>query len=275
MKFNIGDKVRYTKKNTSWEGLEGEVSERSSGSTTRFRVTKGNYSFNVGANVGVYTENLELRAEEPKTKFKVGDKVRYPESGSNADWYGVEGEITETGIGWQKQNYQLKVTKGKGYAAKEGETVILKESNLELVPSFTFEDIQEGDTIRRTVKRSSGATEVREGVAKEKGGYYWEDGTGYILAYAKVHESDDVTYELLERPEPKPEPKLWDDAKPGDVLVISRVNSDVTRVVTKRAEGHWSTILVKKYGNHCKGFNWSDGELDSLVSGKDVEFIKA
>lgn len=276
MTFNIGDKVRYTPTDGGrWEGLEGIVRGSSSSSSTSVTVTKGNEYIKEGQTAGMYNTNLELIPEEPKTKFKVGDKVRYPESGSNSAWVGTEGEVTGTGKGWHGLNYEVKVTKAGGYQNKEGETVILMESNLELVPSFTFEDIQEGDTIRRTVKRSSGATEVREGVVKGKGGYYWEDGTGYILAYAKTYEGGDVTYELLERPEPKPEPKLWDDAKVGDKLVVPGANN--TRVLTKVADDKWSSILIRKDGSACKGFDWFDDSLDTVVARatRKVDFIKA
>lgn len=94
-----------------------------------------------------------------------------------------------------------------------------------VIPPFTFEDIQVGDTIRRTHNFKDGCVEVREGTVGNKKNWYVSNESGtYILAYDHDTKAEDTTLELLDRPEPEPEPvkAVWEDAKPGDVF--KRVN---------------------------------------------------
>jgi len=163
------------------------------------------------------------------TTFKAGDKVRVLSTGyTDKAWIGVEGIVQ--GHGLYANQYKIKLTDPKatglavGYLANLG-------GKLELVePSFTFADIQVGDTIRRTQTFKSGATEVREGTVGHKASWYAEDGSDYILAY-DTDDKPEVTLELLNRPEPEPVKEVWEDAKVGDVF--KRVNKN----------GKWSYFI--------------------------------
>ena len=217
--------------------------------------------------------------------FKVGDKVKYTGdcatfSGALGGHQPAEGVVTDVGnrIGTTRVELTSRV---RGYS--EGSSVSLFTRNLELIKEpvkpFTFADIQKGDKIRRTKVYGSGATEVREGVAETKGSYYWADETtNFILAYDPTSEFGDVTYELLERPEPPKEPELWENREPGDKLVSYFKNDgNVERIFTKTDAGTWDTIVMSTAGKLQKGFVRSDHELAAYLKkyGNKVHLIKA
>lgn len=168
--------------------------------------------------------------------FKVGDKVRITSNGyADKEWIGVEGIVEGPGLFPNAGQYKVRLTKtmttGKpvGYVANLGR-------NLELVETpFTFKDIQEGDTIRRTHVHKDGAKDTREGVAAIKGAYYWATADGsFILAYDSDNEG--VTLELLNRPEPEPVKEVWEDAK-----VLTRQYAEFPKdTFVREDDGSWT-----------------------------------
>lgn len=104
-KFNIGDKVRLSKKYAVSDGTEGIVTGKNVHGHTVFRVTKacGPYT-QVGNFRNEWADNLVLVEEAP---IKVGDLVHYDSDGSFS-WDGIEGIVTKM-VG--DETY-IKVTKG-------------------------------------------------------------------------------------------------------------------------------------------------------------------
>lgn len=285
--FNKGDKVRYKASgvsNPEWAGLEGEVTSElaslaSPWSGTRRSVglvvtkdVKGSrdMGYYTGSTVTTQASNLELIKPEPT--FKEGDRV------------------TIKGFGSPGGNYEGKTgTIDHMYGGVNTARVLLEDSphkegtfNVKyLVPAepkpFTFEDIQAGDTIRRTAV-GDGYTEVREGVVCGLMKWYaYSKDNKYILAYDKTSEiMHDVTYELLNRPEPKPEPKLWENRKAGDQIIREAGNGNTHRTIfTKRADGIWNSFYLPVGKAPEKGYTWEDSELADLFDGETLHLIKA
>ena len=199
-----------------------------------------------------YPNSYVTPKEESKTvtKFNKGDKVRFSDK-SNTAWFGVEGIVEVPGSGYS--NKLRLTTAATGWASHftVGSEARISDQYLELVEdTFTFKDIQKGDTIRRTRKHKGGATEVREGVVGKKGSWYWAtEDDQYILAYETdtATNKEGVTLELVNRPEPEPTKEEWETAKPGDRLVVKN-KEGVTRILTKQADGEWDALLIKPYG---------------------------
>lgn len=169
--------------------------------------------------------------------FKVGDKVEFIENYGN---YKKGDTVTVTLI-------RQRLISANGY---KGSTECF-DYRLKLVPpEFTYEDIQKGDTIRRTQTYLSGAKDVREGVAVRQGSYYWADaGRGFILAFDEDTDWEGVTLELLNRPTP-PEPKKpWEDAKPGTVLRRTTPTVNGTSLLILQENGEW-LIRYSNGGTH-------------------------
>lgn len=202
--------------------------------------------------------------------FKAGDKVRYKDGARNREWHGWEGVVNWS----QGSTTSAKTTKG----SIPGKEVNLTTDNLELIEqSFTYEDIQVGDRIRRTYTRGTGTTEVREGVVTEKSAIYAGDGknTGnpraaYILAYSSDGDPDKPTVklELLDRPKPK----HWTETKPvGSVAVI--LDGNFTKTLMKTSEFSWNVLYA------IDGYTYKDTNraIQSRVSGLDeakINWIK-
>lgn len=280
--FKPGDKVRYSKAKLypEMKGWEAEVVDTKSKALTYVRVTAnpGGHSHTVGKTGYYMTNNLELIEEKEETKVehehKVGDRVTVKgwEDTENPSWEGRTGTVYDAD---HQDAVCVKFDDDKhpnrgGWEAKY------------LVPAekpFGFEDIQEGDTIRRTKVYKSGALEVREGTVGKRGDYYWADETGhFILAYdAESETGEGVTYELLERPEPPKEPEIWEDRKPGDKLVsYFKHDGKLERIFTKQEDGEWSTLVMGTSGKLQKGFPRSDKELAAHLKkyGNEVHLIK-
>lgn len=216
--------------------------------------------------------------------FKVGDRVT------------VKGWETST-----KGNYSWEGRTGTVYDADNQDAVCVKFDDRQgtnfnrggfeakyLVPAvkpYTFEDIQVGDKIRRTLTRDTGTTEVREGTVVEKSSLYALDakdtgrvGDSYILAYDSDGDpaKPQVKLELLDRP--KPEPKLWENREAGDKIVSYDKQGNLDRLFTKREDGQWGTLVVNDNGKLQKGFERSDGEIDRYISkyanGNKFELVK-
>lgn len=170
--------------------------------------------------------------------FKVGDKVRYKKLDGYEDWHGLEGVVQSSD---DDETRVVASNKVNAYTSVGGVARLTTE-NLELITAtFTYEDIQVGDRIRRTLTRPSGTTEVREGTVAEKaGGLATDKGTlSYILAYDTDDHPDkhQVVLELLDRPKPK----HWTETKPvGSVGVI--LDAFHTKILTKTSEHGWNVL---------------------------------
>lgn len=194
--------------------------------------------------------------EKTVTEYKAGDQVRYDSKGSYPNLDGLEGRVIEG----NKSYTQFRTTKSNGtYDVGTHLSVHTIRCTL-LEPAqkpFTFEDIQVGDTIRRTRIHAAGSKEVREGVANYKGAYYWADGItkGFILAYGGEPESDGVTYELLERPEPP----HWTESKPvGSIGIGGKV---YMKTVTKVEGDKWHVLYHDGTQNYFASSNGVAGHL--------------
>ena len=176
------------------------------------------------------------------TKFKAGDKVRYKGdcnvfSGQLGGYEPAEGVVVEAS-GRDVTNLRL-TTPVERYPV--GSVVGLFTHNLELVPSFKFSDIQVGDKIRRTRKYESGALEVREGTVGNRA-RDWVGQGNFILAYSSDDANEQVTLELLERPEPK----HWAEEKPVGSIALhtpkSKVGADNRKRFRKVDENRWEVL---------------------------------
>jgi hypothetical protein len=207
------------------------------------------------------------------TKFNKGDKVRFTDK-SNEAWYGVEGIVEKVGSGFYASNTVILTKAATGWASNYtvGSEARLPDQSLELVEdTFTFTDIQVGDTIRRTQKHGE-ATDTREGVVGRIGGWYAETKDGsFILAY-DTDDKPEVTLELLNRPEP--EPTLLEGTKAGDQLVL-KLHNGATKVYTRDAEGEWKTLVFKNGAYSHRGFTWDTEELErEATRAAKVELLK-
>lgn len=203
------------------------------------------------------------------TKFNKGDKVRVTDTGyTDKQWIGIEGIVQ--GPGRFDSQYEVKLTTSPnprfpvGYLANLG-------GSLELVePPFGFKDIQVGDTIRRTQKHSEGATEVREGTVSRVSWY--AEAKGYILAYdTDTAGKENVTLELLNRPEPEPVKARWETAQKGDWLITEGKNG-VKRVHTKKKDGDWASVILNRTldGKPSVGFTRSTESLRNFLKHQTI-----
>lgn len=268
-KFKEGDKVEvfdnaFTNKN--WVGVQGIV-QTVLGYGYHVTLTE---TAKTGKKVGYVAyltgSNLKL-VEEVKRELKVGDKVLVDADKPEATWHNTEGVITELRYA---STHRVKVTKaGPHNADLVGLGKEYTLSNLTLLPEFTFKDIQVGDTVRRTRKYEDGSTEVYEGVITKKTAYYAENDN-LTVAYSSddTREDGSVTLELVNRPEPEPEPvkEAWETAKAGDRLVVKGEGG--TRILTKQENGEWETLIVTDGGSHT-GFSRTDSALKVQLGRKD------
>lgn len=195
--------------------------------------------------------------------FKAGDRVRYKDGARNREWHGWEGVVNWS----QGSTTNAKTHKG----SIPGKEVNLTTDNLELIEKpFTYDDIQVGDKIRRTLTRESGTTEVREGVVTKMGKcgeLALDDGvptsSSYILAYATDTHKETVVLELLDRPKPK----HWTETKPvGSVGVI--LDGQFTKTITKVNEGEWRVYYS------IDGFNYTDANPHVKARTADLDEAK-
>lgn len=190
------------------------------------------------------------------TNFKVGDRVIVDLDTPHSEWHKAEGVVVET----RNSPHCAKVQITEGFGAdSEARTLY----NLTLLP-FTYGDIQQGDKIRRTKVYSSGAKDIREGVVGKQGSYYWADENGnFIIAYDS--EPEGTTLELLERPEP-PKPELWENRKVGDQLITYKPDGSWDRIMTKKRDNYWHTLIVNSEGKIANGFGRSDYDMSKVVN---------
>ena len=256
-KFNAGDKVRvkdsgYTDK--PWIGVEGIVQGPGLFPESGQYEVKLTDPKNTGRAVGDVANlggNLEL-IEAAKPALNVGDKVGVDMDNPDFTWHGTEGIVLEVR---SPHSARVEVTKvGPNHTSTYGKPLKVGDVHtltaLTVIPSFTFKDIQVGDTIRRTQTFKSGATEVREGTVEKKASWYVStDADSYILAY-DTDGTNDTTLELLNRPEPEPVKAVWEDAKDGDVF--KRVNKANGVSYLLRREEDWMFLYdngsVATYG---------------------------
>lgn len=102
---------------------------------------------------------------------------------------------------------------------------------------ITFDEIQEGDTIRRNVAYTSGSFVIVEGTVARKDSNKICDSADICLALADKKLTNKVlkqTFELLNRPEPEPELNKFDLAVPGSVALTPLY------LYIKRVDGTWN-----------------------------------
>jgi hypothetical protein len=224
-----------------------------------------------GFETGVYRSRVKLVKPLTLADYTVGDTVKLTATGvtslggAHKDEVGTVVEITrhylrtefESATG-TKRKWLMNVSEVEPYTPEPKE-----EAKVE---TFKYEDIQVGDTIRRTEKYGI-TTTITEGVAHRKGYSYWDDVDSNAVAYEGDDNDTSVTLELVNRPEPepKPEPKVWEGAETGDQIIVDKLNS--TRVLTKHRDGHWTSILTfrDKDTTARKGFSYNDHELDTVL----------
>lgn len=215
-----------------------------------------------------YGSNSQVtpKKESKVTQFKAGDKVRITNSTGTtiSSWIGVEGIVKGNGLYYTHTTLELTTSPNESFPV--GSKANISTAKLELIeePSFTFKDIQKGDTIRRTRTFKDGATEAREGVVSSKGSYYWatEDGN-YILAYDTDDKNEQVALELVSRPEP--EPTLLANTKAGDQLVLNKTSGYV-KLYNKVTEDKWRAFIIPPHGDAYKGSTWTTEELEQFAA---------
>lgn len=195
-----------------------------------------------------------------ETQINDGDLVTITGySTTDTTWEGRTGEAYDVTEGMAS----VKFTNGGYYAAGRFPQQFLVPAKAD--EPFTFADIQVGDTIRRTQTFKGGATEVREGTVTRTGsGYATTSDFSYILAYAGDTAKEEVTLELLNRPEPEPVKEVWELAKTGDRLVVKN-GTGIIRVLTKQADGLWDCLLIRSYGSST-GITRPDDEVKGQLS---------
>lgn len=201
-----------------------------------------------------------------ETQFKVGDKVAVDMDEPDYTWHGTEGIVKEVR---GTRSARVEVTKvGTNHKNLLGKPLKVGDVHtltaLTVIPSFTFADIQVGDTIRRTQTFTGGATEVREGkVDHVKSWYVSAEGDNFIMAY-DTDDKPEVTLELLNRPEPEPVKADWELAKTGDRLVVKN-GKGITRVLTKQVDGLWDCLVIRSYGSGT-GITRPDDEVKGQLN---------
>lgn len=281
-----GDRVTvkgYSDNGTLFEGQTGTVEHTYPKSTDS---TSARVQFD-DAKVpdGTFDFKYLVPAPRQRGEFSIGDKVRVKgERYTDAAWIGVEGIIEGMPTG-QSGNAKVKLTtatKPGGWNPQDvGYVARINLSALELVEEpkpFTYADIQAGDTIKRTRTHKSGTVETREGtvVKQSSGEDYWHDG-GTILAYKSDDSMGEVTYELVNRPEPEPEPKLTDGTVKGDQIVVKN-SAGHTKVYTRQENDRWTTLVFSAGtgGTPHRGFEWSTSTVDMNVkNAQTATLIKA
>jgi hypothetical protein len=227
-----------------------------------------------------YPASYVTPKEESKAvnKFNKGDKVRFIDK-SNTAWFGVEGIVESPDNTYGINTIRLTVAP-TGWASnfKVGDEAKISDTYLELIPSFTFKDIQKGDTIRRTEKwDGTGTTKVVEGKVTDVTYAQAVTAEGLVVGYYRDDKNPHMTLELVNRPEPEPVKEAWETAKPGDQL-FTTANDGTNRVLTKQVGDLWNTLIVNNSeGKPQKGFTRSTGDIHSLITHDEVKpvFVKA
>lgn len=271
--FKAGDRVTikgYSSAGSLFEGKTGTIEHTYPGSSAN---DTARVQFDGGKpGDGTFNFRYLVPAEERKAgEFRVGDKVRVGKQAyTDEAWVGVEGiieELASTSYGNHKVRLTT-ATKPNGWNPKPvGYVASLHPKNLTLIEEpkpFLFTDIQEGDTIKRT-STSKGLTTTREGVAHQLKSYYWATESRQDLAFSADDTDKNVTLELVNRPEPKPEPvkpKLTADTKVGDQILAKDKDGKVRRVFTKKTNVHWATLILNDHAGAGTGFPRTNAEVE-------------
>jgi hypothetical protein len=219
------------------------------------------------------------------TTFKAGDKVSFHQE-DNVHWQGGHGIITAVHPGTHgTTKYDVEIVEAplRNTVYRKGNTIrgIDNYSGwMTLVEtSFTFADIQVGDTIRRTRTYVDGSTAIREGVVANRGSYYWENkDSTLILAQEDDTDNQQVTLELLNRPEPEPvKPTLLENSQIGDRISVTD-NRGVVKLYTKTHKDSWKTLVYPKHSAQPhNGFTWGTAhvELEAAREGAAYTLLPA
>lgn len=261
--FKVGDTVTCIKYEYHSGKPVGETGVIAEWTGTYFRVQiEGHGTWLLMPDEIEHTKKEESKVTE---LLKVGDRVTV--KGYSTDpyspWEGRTGTITKLGPLGGAATVDFSAD-GKGYT-KGGfnlKYLVLAEAE----KTFGFSDIQKGDNIRRTRTHKSGATEVTEGVAEYKGSYYWDTEEGVSLAFNGDTDDDQVTIELLERPEP-PKSKVTENRVAGDQIILwAKENGKINRIFTKLGNGNWSTVNIHTDGSGGVGFVRTNDGVEAFLS---------
>lgn len=139
---------------------------------------------------------------------------------------------------------------------------------------FLFADIQVGDTIRRTEKwDNTGTIRSTEGVVHLLGSVWATTREGITMGFFRDDlPNSHMTLELLNRPEPEPEPQITDGTKAGD-KILAVVTGGIRKMYTKNAAGTWETLVITPSSVHA-GFVWSDESLNTESQRVDVTMTR-
>lgn len=269
--FKVGDRVMVKQ---SYEPHGGNVFATRKGKVTLFnekadavhiKFDNDGKRYETGAFAAEYVEHI---SEEPaETLFEVGDTVEFREDYDSSKT-GDRGTVTK---GNSYFGGLVRVDLGDGKKT-ECFAYRLKKVGAE---TFTFKDIQEGDRIRRTYTYISGAAVSREGVVTDVDANRAQDTkTLLTLAFVSDDSNENVTLELVNRPEPVKEPKLWEDRAIGDKII--RKEATQLTVFTKTDEDEWESLyLTNGTSKSHTGGEFSDYDLAIILAGHELELVKA
>jgi ribosomal protein L21E len=275
--FKVGDRVEATE---DFVGFNG-INKGTQGTVTSIEATApGNEKYHGGKYlIGFETDNGERetvfdfrikKVEKEEVTFKVGDKVTVKgwENGVNPSWEGRAGTVTHTS--WTVSVKFDDVPDGSLF--REGS---FAPRYLEHVNTFTYSDIKIGDRIKRTRTFSDGTEETTTGTVGQ-----WGSLTAYSkdrnpLAYASDLNRNTVTLELLERPEPKPEPKIWENRKKGDQIVREDEHGAQT-IFTHEGDDEWTSLYLNNSksgafssGKPSRGYEWDKTDIADAFENDD------
>jgi hypothetical protein len=193
--------------------------------------------------------------------IKVGDKVQVDMDTPTASFHGVEGIVAEIIPG--KSSGYVRITKSNSKV--EGNfpagTRMYLYGLTKMEETFTFKDIQKGDKVRRTETWESGTVKSVEGVVVNLNSSQATTKEGLTLGYYGDEDNKHMVLELVEKAKPK-SPELWENRKAGDkIATYSTQDGNLERLLTKREDGLWDTLVMNTIGVLQEGFERSDEEV--------------
>jgi len=278
--FNKGDKVRYKSVPgfEKWAGMEGVIMAHTPGGNSEIRVTKdAPQTSYVGRVLPLHGANLELVTAS--AALAAGDKVRINGNALSHDWIGVEGTVTN--LNYVGESVRLRITANPPYGYSVGDSITMPQHKLDVVaPEVprTVEalEIEVGDRIRVTYSEESATygdvTESASGVVREgtvhsiTGGNKFDTKLGYRIN--PYRNGSEISYELLERPAPKPV-RTTANAAVGTQFKTSH-GPVGKRLLTKIAEDKWSDLFLET-GNFFASDDQAAQEAFDVRGGEWIE----
>lgn len=282
--FKVGDRVEATE---DFVGFNGIV-KGTKGTVTSVEATvPGNEKYHGGKYlIGFKADNgdsetvfdfriKKIEEEKEEVTFKVGDKVSVKGwaasvgQTSDTEWEGRTGTVTALYSTWANVEFD---DVDKTSHRREGGFIYEF-----LVPAkpFTYSDIKIGDKIKRTRTFSDGTEEITTGTVRQWGSLTAYSRDSNPLAYASDLNRNTVTLELLERPEPKPEPKIWENRKKGDQIVREDEHGAQT-IFTHEGDDEWTSLYLNNSksgafssGKPSRGYEWDKTDIADAFENDD------